>query len=137
MSCNQYPSGMALWASQFEHHLSTGGTLKCDDCRDGVWSNNMDGPAWVCRVCSKGFCEGCGTQHYCADPNACSASNCDQYPSGMDLWASQFEHHLSTGGTLKCDACRGGFWSNNMDGPAWVCRVCSKGFCEGCAGSHS
>ena len=36
-------------------------------------------------------------------------SSCDYYDSGLNLWASSYAHHLSTGGTLKCDGCRGIF----------------------------
>ena len=136
-SCNYYPSGMELWASQYEHHLSTGGTLKCDGCRGGFWSNNSDDAAYVCKVCKKGFCDGCGSSHYCSDPNACSPENCTYHPSGLKLWGSQFEHHLSTGGTLKCDVCRLGFWSNSEDAPAYECKICKQGLCEECAARHS
>ena len=140
MSCDQYPSGMELWAHQYEHHISTGGTLKCDDCRNDTWYPGNDGPAWVCRVCQKGFCYNC-SGHACPEaepePERCSPNSIEVHSSGMELWAHQYAHHLSTGGTLKCDDCRNGTWYDDHDGPAWVCRVCGKGFCEDCWSNHS
>ena len=132
MSCSYHNSGLDLWASQFAHHLSTGGTLKCDGCRAGVWWTGNDAPAYVCKICNKGFGECCGESHYCPDPNACSKNTCDYHDSGMNLWASQFAHHLSTGGTLKCDNCRAGTWWTGHDAPAYVCRRCGKGYCTSC-----
>ena len=160
MSCDQYPSGMELWASQYEHHISTGGTLKCDDCRNDTWYPGHDGPAWVCRVCQKGFCYNC-SGHACyepkpepipepepeqkpepipePEPDRCSAYTIEVYPSGMDLWAHlyQYKQHVESGGTLKCDDCRKGTWYYGHDGQAWVCRLCRKGFCENCWSKHS
>jgi len=61
--CQRFPSGLAIWGSQFHHHLQSGGTIKCDVCRVGTWWINHDGPTYICTICNKGLCISCSKIH--------------------------------------------------------------------------
>jgi hypothetical protein len=137
MTCVYYPSGLALYEKEWAGHLSGGGKLKCDGCRNPTWWTNNDAPAYTCKICGKGFCEDCGGPHRCGDPGSCSAFNCTKHSSGLALWGKEYEGHLANGGDLKCDYCRNPTWWTNNDALAWVCKVCKKGFCSECYKTHS
>ena len=143
MSCeegnkNYIESSLDEWGSQYEHHLSTGGTLKCDICREAMCdTNGFDTPAISCKSCGKGMCYGCGEPHFYQSAPTCSPSTCGYIESSLDSWGVQFADHLESGGSVKCDVCREALCFQSQDGPAYICSLCAKGICESCMNNHS
>ncbi len=81
-SCKYSNSTLNIWGSQFAHHLSSGGAIKCDDCRTDLARQNEDGPCYVCQLCSQGFCKSCGGKHCCG----CCSGSCQYKNSTLNIW---------------------------------------------------
>jgi len=144
MSCEEgnktyINSSLDQWGAEFAHHLETGGTIKCDICREAMCDNSgFNSPAIICKSCGKGMCYGCGESHFFQPaPPTCSPSTCNYIESSLGQWGGEFAHHLSTGGSVKCDVCREALCYESQDGPAYICSLCNKGICESCMNNHS
>jgi hypothetical protein len=131
--CRFQNSTLAIWGQEFAHHLSTGGSIKCDVCRNGLATLGHDGPCYICNVCNKGMCESCKNNHKTA---TCNPYALVHKQSSLATYRGDFEHHLSTGGTIKCDVCRVALCSLQFDTPCWVCPYCNLGMCAPCSKTH-
>jgi hypothetical protein len=131
--CRKEKSTLAIYGSQFEHHLLTGGSIKCDICRKDLAKTGNDGSCFICSVCDKGMCKSCKEGHKTAK---CNLESLTFKPSSLSVYKSEYQHHLSTGGTIKCDICRKALCSLEYDSPCYICQFCNKGMCFNCSKSH-
>jgi hypothetical protein len=135
-------SSTSVYGSQYAHHISTGGTVKCDECRDDLCGTNLDNPCYVCSACNQGLCTSCGPSHCCPTiesaykQNCCGSHTTQYHDSSNSVYGSQYAHHISTGGTVKCDVCRTDLCGQSSDNPCYVCSRCNKGMCTDCGPSH-